>query len=285
MKKILTILILSVLSITGYCDYVVQTVTCGSNDYTRDATGPTYHQYYKSYTIPESGTYYFVLTTGHTDYISMKVYDILGQVYSPVLSYTSNPVSVNSGNYEIAISFPPDIGGSMTMKIYKPSVATEDDQDGDGIPDDIDDDDDGDGIPDVNDPDHPDYDPNHPNSDPDGDGIPNEDDPDDDGDGVPDEDDPDTPQELEFAFKELTAWETIKQKLTPSVDGSFSSSTPVFNIPIELENVSCNITLDFNNPPSSLASGISILKECLRIFCKIVFSWVFVLSIFKFLNK
>lgn len=81
-------------------------------------------------------------------------------------------------------------GGQPNPGDFLPPYNLLGDPDGDGVRNYLDSDDDGDGIPDINDPDHPAYDPNHPDSDMDCDGIKNKDDPDIDGDGIPNECDP-----------------------------------------------------------------------------------------------
>ncbi len=81
-------------------------------------------------------------------------------------------------------------GGDNNPLNWLPPYNITGDPDGDGVINLFDLDDDGDGIPDINDPDHPAYDPTHPDSDMDCDGIKNSDDPDMDGDGIPNECDP-----------------------------------------------------------------------------------------------
>lgn len=100
-----------------------------------------------------------------------------------------------TGNFEdgvpVWVDCPPwqpgclDISERGTCLGMDPSCDT----DLDGIPNSDDDDDDGDGWDDVNDPDHPNYDPTHPQSDPDCDGLKNFEDDDDDDDGIPDDED------------------------------------------------------------------------------------------------
>ncbi len=79
---------------------------------------------------------------------------------------------------------------TLDTETYESSVYEfEDDDDGDGLPDDIDDDDDGDGIPD--DKDNDDDGDGVADDDQDGDGIPDDQDDDDDNDGIPDDQDDD----------------------------------------------------------------------------------------------
>lgn len=285
MKKYILILVLFCFCISGYSDYVVGTngFTCSdSGNYRAECTinSATVLAGRESWAV-----YIYIQKNGVSNYTSPA----RGSVDFPI-SYTQ-PFSAVSGDvFSIATSI--DFGQSWIYSVdYTVNfVRIVDGNEGD---------EDGDGIPDINDPDHPDYDPYHPNSDFDGDGTTNFNDSDDDDDGIFDDEDPepyvpddagdgggdDDDDSDGFDLKELESWPIIVAKLSPSVDGSFASTSRSINLPVNFKGQHFDVGIDFNNIPHGLSSGIGDLKSWVQILSKIIFCWLFLLSMYKFLNK
>ena len=187
MKKLLIFLLLFAFGFGGYCDDWVEVA---NQSYSLDGS----YDHIPLYTVPDTDTYRIKIivtscTAPNTNWGYQtniwKNGSLLMQAFLHTYDYfpctaTSNKALTAGDILTVNCQYAAPVSISFQVIIYKVAVVD---------PDDID----GDGIPNINDPDHPDYNPADPNSDPDDDGIPNSTDPDDDGDGTPDVNDPDHP--------------------------------------------------------------------------------------------
>lgn len=89
----------------------------------------------------------------------------------------------------------------------------------------------------------------------------------------------------DISIPELTAWNTIVSKLSPDVSGSFGSSASLIEIPVNYGICSWTISADINNAPACVSPLITTFRFICHSLSYIVFSWVFVRSIYGFLNK
>ncbi|MDD5597256.1 MAG: hypothetical protein PHV82_04890 [Victivallaceae bacterium] len=83
----------------------------------------------------------------------------------------------------------------------------------------------------------------------------------------------------------LPAWTAIKNKLSPSVSGSFGTSGSLIEIPVNFGICSWTIRADIMNPGSGLSPLVQDFKNYLRLFSYLIFSWVFIRSLYGFFNK